>query len=197
MTPDMQQARIVIPRGDGPPYLPMSGRPGPMDVPQEDAPPYRSVSGRSGPMAETAVPLGRSGPTDVPRGDDASWARTGNWGATVPPAAAVQGTRASARHANESARRAREDARTAGVTPLLALLAIVAVGVYIAWHQGSAGGGVGGVVGGAALLAAAVARLLLPARLVGLLAIRKRPIDVITLAAFGTCLLVVGLVLPR
>jgi Protein of unknown function (DUF3017) len=177
MTPDMQQARTVIPRGDDPPYPPMPGR--------------------SGPTAETAIVSGRSGPTDVSRGDDASWARTGNWGAAVQPAAAVQGTRASARHANESARRAREDARTAGVTPLLAVLAIVAVGVYIAWHQGSAGGGVGGMVGGAALLAAAVARLLLPARLVGLLAIRKRAADVITLAAFGACLLVVGLVLPR
>ena len=148
-------------------------------------------------MVKSAVPSGRSGPMDVPRGDDTSWARTGNWGPAVQSAPAFQGTRASARHASESARRAREDARTVGVIPLLAVLVIVALGVYIAWRQGSAGGGVGGVVGGAALLATAVARLLLPARVVGLLATRKRATDVITLTAFGTCLLVVGLVLPR
>ena len=177
MTPDMQQARTVVPRGDDPSYPPMSGR--------------------SGPMAETATASGRSGPMGVPRGDDPSWARTGNWGAAVQPAPAFKGTRASARHASESARRARADARTVGVIPLLAVLVIVALGVYIAWREGSAGGGVGGVVGGAALLATAVARLLLPARLVGLLATRKRATDVVTLTAFGTCLLVVGLVLPR
>jgi hypothetical protein len=80
---------------------------------------------------------------------------------------------------------------------LLAVLVVVAAGVYIAWRQGSAGAGDGGVVGGVALIAAAVARLLLPARLVGLLATRKRAIDVITLTVFGACLLIAGLVLPR
>ena len=43
----------------------------------------------------------------------------------------------------------------------------------------------------------AVVRLLLPAGLAGLLAARKRATDVLTLAAFGIGLLVVGLVLPR
>jgi len=69
--------------------------------------------------------------------------------------------------------------------------------VYIAWRDGSAGGGAGGVIAGLALLAAAVARGLLPARLAGLLASRRRATDVITLAAFGACLLIAGLVLPR
>jgi hypothetical protein len=95
------------------------------------------------------------------------------------------------------ARRAREDASIVKVIPLLAVIVVTAAGVYIAWQKGSAGGGEGGVVGGAALLTGAVARLLLPARLVGLLATRKRAIDVITLTVFGTCLLVAGLVLPR
>jgi hypothetical protein len=80
---------------------------------------------------------------------------------------------------------------------LLAVLVVTVAGVYIAWEKGSAGGGEGGVVGGAALLVAAVARLVLPTRLVGLLATRKRGIDVITLTAFGASLLVAGLVLPR
>jgi hypothetical protein len=69
--------------------------------------------------------------------------------------------------------------------------------VYIAWRQGSAGGGEGGVIAGIALFAGAVARLLLPARLVGLLGTRKRVTDVVTLTIFGACLVVAGLVLPR
>jgi hypothetical protein len=95
------------------------------------------------------------------------------------------------------ARRAREDASIVWVVPLLAVLVVTVAGVYIAWRQGSAGGRDGGVVTGCALLAAAVARLLLPAGLAGLLAVRKRSTDVCTLAAFGIGLLVVGLVLPR
>jgi hypothetical protein len=74
---------------------------------------------------------------------------------------------------------------------------VTIAGVYIAWRQGSAGGGEGGVIAGIALLAGAVARLLLPARLVGLLGTRKRVTDVVTLTIFGACLLVAGLVLPR
>ncbi|HEY6492034.1 MAG TPA: DUF3017 domain-containing protein [Trebonia sp.] len=123
MTPDMQQARMAVPRGDGPSHA-----------------------------------------SSPPRG---------------------QG------------RRAQEPARIVRVVPLLAVLVVVAAGVYIAWRDGSAGGGAGGVVGGAALLVAAVARMLLPARLVGLLAIRKRATDVITLTLLGVGLLVAGLVLPR
>jgi hypothetical protein len=69
--------------------------------------------------------------------------------------------------------------------------------VYIAWREGSAGGGDGAAVLGVALLAAAVARLLLPARLAGLLATRKRATDVLTLTVFGAGLLIAGLVLPR
>jgi hypothetical protein len=89
------------------------------------------------------------------------------------------------------------DASIVRIIPLLAVMVVTVAGVYIAWRQGSAGGGEGGVVGGVALLAAAVARLLLPARLVGLLATRKRATDVITLTVFGVGLLVAGLVLPR
>jgi hypothetical protein len=80
---------------------------------------------------------------------------------------------------------------------LLAVLVVVVAGVYVAWRQGSAGGGEGGVLAGAALLAGAVARLLLPVRLAGLLATRKRATDVVTLTVFGVGLVVAGLVLPR
>jgi hypothetical protein len=94
-------------------------------------------------------------------------------------------------------KQAGQDASIVGFVPLLAVLVVVVAGVYVAWRQGSAGGGVGGVLAGAALLAGAVARLLLPVRLAGPLAIRNRATDVLTLAAFGAGLLVTGLVLPR
>ncbi len=93
--------------------------------------------------------------------------------------------------------RAREDASIVGVVPLLTVLAVTVAGVYIAWREGSAGGGEGGVIAGIALLAGAVARLLLPSRVAGLLATRKRTTDVVTLAIFGVGLVAAGLVLPR
>ena len=96
-----------------------------------------------------------------------------------------------------AATRARQDGSIVGTAAYFAVLAAVAGGLYIAWRQGSAGGGEGCVAGGAALLAAAVVRLVLPARLTGLLGTRKRATDVLTLTIFGTGLLVAGLVLPR
>jgi hypothetical protein len=96
-----------------------------------------------------------------------------------------------------AARRARGGGSIVAVTPYLAVLIAVIAGVYLAWDQGSVGGGEGGVVSGVALLAAAFVRLVLPARLTGLLGTRKRMIDVLTLVIFGGGLLVVGLVLPR
>lgn len=83
------------------------------------------------------------------------------------------------------------------VVPYLAVLVLVAAGVYIAWHQGSHGGGLGGVIAGVAFLVAAMIRLALPGKLAGLLASRNRVTDVVTLVTFGACLLVLGLVLPR
>ena len=93
-------------------------------------------------------------------------------------------------------KRAREDASIVGVVPLLAVLAVTVAGVYIAWREGSSGGGEGGVIAGIALFAGAGARLLLPSRIAGLLATRKRMTDVVTLATFGVGLVVAGLVLP-
>jgi TRAP-type mannitol/chloroaromatic compound transport system permease large subunit len=86
-------------------------------------------------------------------------------------------------------------AQAALVTHLVVLVC-VAGGVYIAWHQGTQGGGRGGVVAGGALLVAAAARLVLPARLAGMLAVRNRMTDVVTLVVLGASLLTAGLVLP-
>jgi hypothetical protein len=155
------------------------------------------------------VPVRQAGATvrSVNPGEEA--ARAGNWGAApwpphgrppqqgAAPEPAVQaapGARAASRAAVTRARRERS---LIGVVPYLILLLCTVAGVYIAWRDGSAGGGAGGVIAGLALLAAAVVRGLLPARLAGLLASRRRATDVITLAAFGACLLIAGLVLPR
>jgi hypothetical protein len=97
----------------------------------------------------------------------------------------------------EEATPAHPDRGIVGTVVYLVVLGCAAVGVYISWHQGSIGGGKGGVVGGIALLLAALIRLVLPARLAGLLATRRRVTDVLTLTIFGTGLLVAGLVLPR
>jgi hypothetical protein len=103
----------------------------------------------------------------------------------------------AARTGSETATGVRGDRQIVGVIPYLAVLVVAAAGVYIAWRQGSAGGGRGGVIAGVALLAGAAIRMALPRRLAGLLASRHRVIDVLTLAVFGTGLLVAGLVLPR
>jgi hypothetical protein len=131
-------------------------------------------------------------------------ARTGQWGAVARPSHAAPQARAPqaktpqarAPQARAAAKRVSEDASIVRVIPLLAVLVVTFAGVYLSWHQGSTGGGEGGVVAGAALLVAAAARLLLPSRLAGLLAMRKRANDVVTLTIFGTGLLVAGLVLP-
>ncbi len=119
--------------------------------------------------------------------------RLGGWGVGGPPAHVFQPAQPPAEAARRApgtasgteTERAREDRSIVGVVPYLAVLVCAVVGVYIAWREGSAGGGDGAAVLGAALLAAAVARLLLPARLAGLLATRKRATDVLTLTVFG------------
>jgi Protein of unknown function (DUF3017) len=133
-------------------------------------------------------------------------ARAGNWAAApwppqsrppqqaAAPAPAAPGGRVAQRAAVTRARRERS---LIGVVPYLAVLLCTIAGVYIAFRDGSAGGGAGGVIAGLALLMGAVIRAVLPARLAGLLASRRRATDVVTLAAFGACLLIAGLVLPR
>src|ERR1700689_1946732 len=101
------------------------------------------------------------------------------------------------KHASAGNHRAGDDdGGIVGVIPYLVVLVCVVAGLYIAWSQGSAGGK-GAVVGGVALLIAALVRLALPARLVGLLGTRKRATDVLTLAVIGAGLIIAGLVLPR
>lgn len=178
MTPDTQQAR--------------AGHRRPHGKRRDAGATIRSVP-VAAEAARTVRPDGAARPAHASRRERAEWVTPQHGDAASPQGGGHAGARGSAGHT----RRAREDASIVGVVPLLAVLVVVAAGVYIAWGQGATGGRDGGVVAGCALLTAAAVRLLLPAGLSGLLAVRKRSTDACTLAVFGIGLLVVGLILPR
>ena len=92
--------------------------------------------------------------------------------------------------------RRRRDAHARGVqVPYLVVLALAAGGLAWIWQgQHDVRGGTLAVAG--ALFLAALARLVLPGRRVGMLASRRRFVDVTALALLATGLLVAGLVLP-
>ena len=75
------------------------------------------------------------------------------------------------------------------------MLAGAAAGMLVAW-QGSKYAGRGASLIGASLLAAALARLILPARYAGLLATRRKASDVLGFAVFGAAVLAVAIALP-
>jgi hypothetical protein len=105
---------------------------------------------------------------------------------------------APARRRTAPARAADADRPAAGVLawlPYLIVLAGVAVGLSVA-GQGSLHAGRGAAVVGGALLAAAVARLLLPPRYAGLLASRGKALDVAAFAVLGAAVLGAALSLP-
>jgi hypothetical protein len=77
--------------------------------------------------------------------------------------------------------------------PLLAVLLVVGVGMLLVtfehWRRGL-------VVIGLALVGAALLRLLLPARRVGFLAVRSRPVDVFLLTGTGLALTGISVTIP-
>ena len=79
--------------------------------------------------------------------------------------------------------------------PYLIVLAGVVTGLVVAW-LGTQGAGRGAGVVGGALLAAALARLALPPRYAGLLASRRKAMDVTAFAALGAGLLGIAVSLP-
>ena len=79
--------------------------------------------------------------------------------------------------------------------PYLIVLAGVGAGLFIT-SQGAKDAGLGTSVVGGALLVAAVARLLLPARYADLLTSRWKALDVVTFTALGAGVLAIALVLP-
>ncbi len=79
--------------------------------------------------------------------------------------------------------------------PYLAVLAAAGTGLWWTWESAERlRGGTVAVAG--ALFVAALARLVLPEEWAGMLASRKRFIDVVTLVALAAGLLAAGLVLP-
>ena len=79
--------------------------------------------------------------------------------------------------------------------PYLIVLAGVAAGMFVAW-QGSRYAGRGAALVGCSLLAAGLARLILPPRYAGLLSTRRKASDVLAFAVFGAAVLAVALMLP-
>ena len=79
--------------------------------------------------------------------------------------------------------------------PYLIVLAGVAAGMFIAW-RGSQYAGRGTGLVGCSLLAAGLARLILPPRYAGLLSTRRKASDVLAFAVFGAAVLAVALMLP-
>ncbi len=79
--------------------------------------------------------------------------------------------------------------------PYLIVLAGAATGMFIVW-QGSRYAGLGAAVVGCSLLAAGLARLILPRRYAGLLSTRRKASDVLAFAVFGAAVLAVALMLP-
>ena len=79
--------------------------------------------------------------------------------------------------------------------PYLIVLAGVGVGLFVTW-QGSKYAGLGTSLVGGALLAAAVARLLLPPRYAELLSSRWKVSDVVAFTVLGAGVLAIALVLP-
>ncbi len=79
--------------------------------------------------------------------------------------------------------------------PYLVVLGGAATGMFVAW-QGSKYAGRGAALVGCSLLAAALARLVLPARYAGLLSSRRKASDVLAFAVFGAAVLAVALMLP-
>jgi hypothetical protein len=79
--------------------------------------------------------------------------------------------------------------------PYLIVLAGIGAGLLITW-QGPKYAGLGTSVVGGALLAAAVARLLLPPRYAELLSSRWKAADVVAFTALGAGMLAIALALP-
>jgi hypothetical protein len=103
---------------------------------------------------------------------------------------------AAGRGAQPGTRRARRRKDARGSQLLYAIVLALAVGA-VAWiwqGQQYVRGGTLALAG--ALFVAALARLALPERQVGMLASRRRIVDVTALAVLATGLLVAGLVLP-
>jgi hypothetical protein len=119
--------------------------------------------------------------------------------AVAPPPARHDPLRPAAGHraARRLASGAGEDAGASGLAwiPYLIVLAGAAAGMLLAW-QGSRYAAGGAALLGCSMLAAALARLVLPARYAALLSCRRKASDVLAFAVLGAAVLAVALTLP-
>jgi Protein of unknown function (DUF3017) len=109
---------------------------------------------------------------------------------TAPPAAVGRGA------ARRRSRAARAKPARAAQLPYLLVLAIAIGGLAWMWQGGIGRAKEGTLALAGAMLIGALARLVLPEARAGMLASRRRLVDVMSLAALGIGLLVAGLVLP-
>jgi hypothetical protein len=166
----------------------------PGTVPHPSAAPPPAPSQAAAPQAaapQAAAPQASTLRADAPRADAPR--------ADAPRAAAprtVAGHRAARSRESRSAGD-RNDPVASGLAwvPYLMVLAGVAVGMYIVW-QGSKYAGRGTALVGCSMLAAGLARLILPPRYAGLLSTRRKASDVLAFAVFGAAVLAVALMLP-
>jgi hypothetical protein len=147
-------------------------------------------------MANWPVNTGSGGAAPPPVHHDADPATPATSAAPASHRAARTTRTARAARTTRAARAAR-DSRPSKLAwlPYLIVLAGTAAGMLVAWH-GSKYAGRGAALIGASLLAAALARLILPARYVGLLATRRKASDVLGFAVFGAAVLAVAIALP-
>jgi hypothetical protein len=147
-------------------------------------------------MANWPVNTGSGGAAPPPVHHDADPATPAAPAAPATPATSAAPGSHRATRTTRAARAAR-DLRPSKLAwlPYLIVLAGTAAGMLVAWH-GSKYAGPGAALIGASLLAAALARLILPARYVGLLATRRKASDVLGFAVFGAAVLAVAIALP-
>ena len=165
----------------------------PPDRPPTADPAQRAPEPDAG-RVPAAAPLGSASPADpAPRRRAPRPAPAGpasRPGIRPPDASAVAVAGATPRDLTRH-----PGAAALGQIPYALALICLAGGIVWAWRGSHDVGNGAGLVGGG-LLAAAVARLLLPPHAVGLLASRRRFADVLALGALGAGLLTLALVLP-
>ena len=211
----------VYPRPQAPAVRPVPDVPHPLEVPHAPGVPQAAPTGAAatppegwpavpatGPVAPLPGAPGRRGPSPARvrsgepgprrRGPSPARVRSGESAprspglrARVPAPLPVPGRAAPRATAGPH----RPGAVALAQVPYLVVLACTVGGIVWAWRGSHAVGNGAGVVGGA-LLAAAIARLVLPQSSVGLLASRRRFADVLALGILGAGLLVLALVLP-
>jgi len=117
-------------------------------------------------------------------------------GSRAPDTAAGRGSRAPDTAAGRGSRAARAKPPRAAQLPYLFVLAITIGALAWIWQGGIQHAKEGTLALAGAMFIGALARLVLPKPRAGMLASRRRLVDVVCLAALAVGLLVAGLVLP-